>query len=574
MTVIAVLIPCYNEEVAISRVVHDFRAVLPDAAIYVYDNNSHDGTVAAARAAGATVRTETLQGKGHVIRRMFADIDADLYVLVDGDDTYDAAAAPLMIARALDDGLDMVNGTRITVIEAAYRRGHRLGNQVLTGLVRSIFGNRVSDMLSGYRVFSRRFVKSFPALSSGFETETEFTVHALELRMPIGEVPTSYKDRPAGSTSKLRTYSDGLRILRTILVLVKEERPLPFFTAIAALLALLAAGLSLPLLLEYSRTGLVPRLPTAVLAVGLMILAALSTTCGLILDSVSRGRKEIKRLAYLAIPAPPRRATPEGPMTRLLCLFLLLPILARAEPPRIVGGPGAGCIAGAVQLPLEGPGYETIRMSRSFFWGHPDTIAALQLLAARARAAGLGTLYMNDISKPHGGPFPGIHASHMLGLDADVWLDVRPKPALTPAQRDTLEVQSLVRADGRDVETPLWSPQHVTLIRLATELPGVDRILVNAAIKQQLCRDATGDRTWLAKVRPWYGHGAHMHIHFRCMANQPECVDQPPVIRSEACDASLQWWFDQLDAPHPTGPQAAPRAIRLPVPCAAILAGG
>ena len=307
---VAVLIPCYNEAVAIPRVIADFRAALPDALIYVYDNNSQDNTAEVARTAGATVRTEPLQGKGHVIRRMFADIDAELYVLVDGDDTYDAAAAPAMIAAAMDGGLDMVNGSRITEIQAAYRPGHRLGNQVLTGLVRLIFGNRVSDMLSGYRVFSRRFVKSFPALSSGFETETEFTVHALELRMPIGEVPTHYKDRPVGSTSKLRTYSDGLRILRTIVLLVKEERPLPFFFALAVVLALLGAGLSLPLLLDYARTGLVPRLPTAVLVTGLMLLAALSTTCGLILDSVARGRKEMKRLAYLSHPPPPRRDDP------------------------------------------------------------------------------------------------------------------------------------------------------------------------------------------------------------------------------------------------------------------------
>ena len=304
---LAVLIPCYNEEVAITAVVRDFRAALPDAAIYVYDNNSKDGTVAAARAAGAIVRSETLQGKGHVIRRMFADIEADLYVLVDGDDTYDAAAAPAMVQRAMQDGLDMVNGMRVTDIQAAYRPGHRLGNQVLTGIVRGIFGNRVSDMLSGYRVFSRRFVKSFPALSSGFETETEFTVHALELRMPIGEVPTRYKDRPEGSTSKLRTYSDGARILRTIMILVKEERPLAFFFSAAGVLVVLALALSLPVLLDYVRTGLVPRLPTAVLVTGLMLLAALSTTCGLILDSVSRGRKEFKRLAYLSIPAPPRQ---------------------------------------------------------------------------------------------------------------------------------------------------------------------------------------------------------------------------------------------------------------------------
>ena len=303
---IAVLVPCYNEAVAIPRVVADFRAVLPEAELYVYDNNSSDDTAAVARAAGATVRTEMLQGKGHVIRRMFADIEADFYVLVDGDDTYDAGAAPRMLQHAIEGGLDMVNGTRITDIEAAYRPGHRLGNQVLTGLVRIIFGNRITDMLSGYRVFSRRFVKSFPALSAGFETETEFTVHALELRMPVGEIVTRYKDRPTGSVSKLRTYSDGIRILRTIVILVKEERPLAFFTVCAALFALIGLGLSWPVVINYVHTGLVPRLPTAVLVVGLMLLAALALTCGLILDSVARGRKEIKRLAYLSIPAPPR----------------------------------------------------------------------------------------------------------------------------------------------------------------------------------------------------------------------------------------------------------------------------
>ncbi len=303
---VAVLIPCYNEEVAIARVVRDFRAALPDAAVYVYDNNSSDNTIAAAREAGAIVQLETHQGKGHVIRRMFADVEADIYVLVDGDDTYDAAAAPAMIERALTGGLDMVNGTRVTDAEAAYRPGHRTGNKVLTGIVRLIFGNQVSDMLSGYRVFSRRFVKSFPALSAGFETETEFTVHALELRMPVGEVPTRYKERPPGSVSKLNTYADGLRILRTIVILVKEERPLQFFFASAFLLALVASALALPLLIVFWQTGLVPRLPTAVLATGLMLLAALSTTVGFILDSVARGRKEIKRLAYLAVPPPPR----------------------------------------------------------------------------------------------------------------------------------------------------------------------------------------------------------------------------------------------------------------------------
>ncbi len=302
---VAVLVPCFNEQAAIPAVVHAFRAALPDAVIYVYDNNSSDGTAAVAREAGAAVRTERLQGKGNVIRRMFADIEADAYVLVDGDDTYDAASAPAMVGLLLRDGLDMVNGARVSEAQAAYRPGHRFGNRVLTGLTASIFGDRVSDMLSGYRVFSRRFVKSFPALSGGFETETEFTIHALELRMPIGEVPTPYKERPAGSASKLNTYRDGLRILRTVLLLVKEERPLPFFAVIAAMLLLVAAVVFAPVLRTYLQTGLVPRLPTAVLATGLVLLSFLSLTCGLILDSVTRGRKEVKRLAYLSIPAPP-----------------------------------------------------------------------------------------------------------------------------------------------------------------------------------------------------------------------------------------------------------------------------
>jgi len=300
---IAVLIPCYNEEVAISAVVRDFRAALPDAAVYVYDNNSSDGTLDAARAAGAIARTERLQGKGHVIRRMFADIEADAYVLVDGDDTYSAACSPAMVRLLLNDGLDMVNGARVSDATAAYRPGHRFGNAVLTGLVAWIFGGHVSDMLSGYRVFSRRFVKSFPALSGGFETETEFTVHSLDLCMPIGELPTPYKERPAGSTSKLHTYSDGLRILRSIVVLVKEERPLQFFAAAAALQMLLAIGLAVPVFVDFIHTGLVPRLPTAVLSTGIVLLACLSLTCGMILDSVARGRKEFKRLSYLAVPA-------------------------------------------------------------------------------------------------------------------------------------------------------------------------------------------------------------------------------------------------------------------------------
>jgi hypothetical protein len=300
---LAVLIPCRNEEIAIPSVVAGFRAALPDAVIYVYDNLSTDGTAALARAAGAVVRRETLPGKGNVVRRMFADIEADCYILVDGDDTYDPQTAPEMLRRLIDEQLDMVTARRVTDIAAAYRRGHQMGNFVLTWIVRTIFGDRISDMLSGYRVFSRRFVKSFPALSTGFETETELTVHALELAMPVGEVPSRYKDRPPGSSSKLRTYTDGIRIMRTIVLLLKEVRPLQFFSLAAAALAILSIGLAAPVIAEFFRTGLVPRLPTAVLATGIMGLAFLSTTCGLILDSVARGRKEAKRIAYLSIPA-------------------------------------------------------------------------------------------------------------------------------------------------------------------------------------------------------------------------------------------------------------------------------
>lgn len=301
---IAVLVPCYNEEVAIPRVVAAFRNALPEATVFVYDNNSRDRTREAALAAGAVVRTERLQGKGHVVRRMLADIEADVYVLVDGDDTYDAAAAPEMIRLLLEERLDMVTGTRITDAVAAYRPGHRLGNAVLTGVVRLIFGNRISDMLSGYRVFSRRFAKSFPALAAGFETETEFTVHALELSMPVGEVVTAYRERPPGSASKLNTWRDGFRILRTIALLVRRERPLPFFALLALALALLSVGIAVPVFQTFLATGLVPRLPTAVLSTGLMLLAFLSLACGLILDTVTRGRMEAKRMAYLAIPAP------------------------------------------------------------------------------------------------------------------------------------------------------------------------------------------------------------------------------------------------------------------------------
>ncbi len=305
---IAVLVPCMNEEAAIEKVVVAFKSSLPTATVYVYDNNSTDRTIEVARQAGAVVRRETLQGKGHVVRRMFSDIDADVYVLVDGDDTYDATAAPSMVNRLLDEQLDMVNGARQTQIEEAYRPGHRLGNAVLTGLVALIFGDRLHDLLSGYRVFSRRYVKSFPALATGFETETELTVHALELRMPLAEVQTKYKDRPAGSVSKLRTFRDGFRILKTIINLMKGERPLLFFSLTAAVLALLSLGLAIPIVITYRNTGLVPRFPTAILSSGIMIVAFLCLFCGLILDTVTHGRREMKRLRYLEIGAPERHA--------------------------------------------------------------------------------------------------------------------------------------------------------------------------------------------------------------------------------------------------------------------------
>jgi hypothetical protein len=299
---IAVLIPCHNEEAAIGKVVSDFQNALPDAIVYVYDNNSTDHTMLEARAAGAVVRRERLQGKGHVVRRMFADIDADVYLLVDGDDTYDADAAPGMLSILIERQLDMVSAARYGAVRDAYRPGHKLGNALLTAMVNWAFGDGISDLLSGYRVFSRRFVKSFPALSSGFETETEFTVHALALHMPVHEVRTNYRNRAAGTSSKLNTFIDGFRILRAIVTLVQQERPLQVFSLAALAFVTLGVSLGMPVVLEFLHTGLVPRLPTAVLSMGLMLLGFLSLACGLILDAVSRGRKENKRLAYLAIP--------------------------------------------------------------------------------------------------------------------------------------------------------------------------------------------------------------------------------------------------------------------------------
>lgn len=298
---IAVLVPCYNEAKTIASVVSDFRLALPQATIYVYDNNSSDRTAEMAREAGAVVRRETRQGKGHVVRRMFADIDADCYVLVDGDDTYSAPAAAKAIETVLLNGVDFVNIARVSAAEKAYRPGHRFGNVMLTELVRFFFARQSTDMLSGYKVLSRRFVKSFPAMSSGFETETELTVHALEMRMPMAEISAPYKERPPGSFSKLSTFRDGWRILMLIARLIKDERPLRFFTAIGLAMMLSAFGISVPVLTTYLETGLVPRLPTAVLSVGLMITGFLSIFTGLILDVVTKSRQEMKRMAYLAL---------------------------------------------------------------------------------------------------------------------------------------------------------------------------------------------------------------------------------------------------------------------------------
>src|SRR5689334_17612259 len=304
---IAVLVPCFNEEAAVATVVSDFREALPTAEIFVYDNNSRDRTVEVARAAGAIVRSERRQGKGHVVRRMFADVDADVYVLVDGDATYDAPSAPRMIEKLLAEHLDMVVGFRVDQSVAAYRPGHRTGNWMLTSFLSAVFGQAFKDILSGYRVFSRRFVKSFPVLSDGFEIETELSVHALELALPVTEVETPYYARPEGSVSKLNTWRDGFRILGTILKLYRSEKPLRFFTVIGAFLVLVSIVLAIPIIITFVEQGIVPRLPTAVLSMGLMILALLSVSSGLVLDTVTRGRREMKLLAYLSQPAISRK---------------------------------------------------------------------------------------------------------------------------------------------------------------------------------------------------------------------------------------------------------------------------
>jgi glycosyltransferase involved in cell wall biosynthesis len=301
---VAVLVPCFNEEATIAKVVADFRAALPEAAIYVYDNNSADRTVEIARAAGALVRRELHQGKGNVVRRMFADVDADLYVLVDGDATYDAASARAMIARLIEERLDMVVGARLDQDAAAYRLGHRTGNRLLTGFFAFAFHATFTDILSGYRVFSRRFVKSFPVLSRGFEIETELSVHALELELAVAEVPTPYYARPQGSASKLSTWRDGFRILSTIVSLYRSERPLAFFSGLGIVLAIVSVGLAIPIFVTYLEQGIVPRIPTAILSTGLMLLAALLIVAGLVLDTVTRGRRETKLIAYLEQAAP------------------------------------------------------------------------------------------------------------------------------------------------------------------------------------------------------------------------------------------------------------------------------
>lgn len=301
---IAVLIPCYNEEAAVAKVIDDFRSALPAATIFVFDNNSTDNTKSVARAAGAEVFQEKHRGKGFVVRRMFSDVEADIYVLVDGDATYDAPSVQPMIERLLEDRLDMVVGSRVDCEQAAYRVGHRTGNKLLSAFIASVFGSTFNDVLSGYRVFSRRFVKSFPVLSGGFEIETELAIHALELGLAVDEIDTPYYARPMDSTSKLNTWRDGFRILLTIFSLYRAERPLAFFTGVGAMAAIASIGFAIPIVMTYLETGLVPRLPTAVLATGLMLSAFLCMAAGLILDTVTRGRREMKLLAYLSHRAP------------------------------------------------------------------------------------------------------------------------------------------------------------------------------------------------------------------------------------------------------------------------------
>jgi glycosyltransferase involved in cell wall biosynthesis len=314
---IAVIVPCHNEESTVASVVRDFRKSLPSAEIYIYDNNSTDDTARVAAQAGAIVRSERYPGKGNVVRRMFADVVADIYVIVDGDNTYEAKAAPILVQKLIEGQLDMVCGIRRTSDAKAYRRGHQLGNRLLTGLVQLIFGRGFQDMLTGYRVFSQRFVKSFPSASRGFEIETELNIHALQMRLPTAEVETEYGSRPENSTSKLSTIRDGIVIFRMIGLLVKEEKPFLFFWSLALLVLLAASAIFIPVLVEYWQTGLVPRFPTLIVAVAGGVIAALLATCGLILDSVARARKESRRFAYLSasMAAPPLSARMEQAAT-------------------------------------------------------------------------------------------------------------------------------------------------------------------------------------------------------------------------------------------------------------------
>lgn len=301
---IAVLLPCHNEAATIATVVQGFRQALPGARIYVYDNNSTDGTADIARAEGAIVRHETRQGKGHVVRRMLADIDADVYVMADGDATYDASAAGHMVDKLVSGNYDMIVGTRVASADDAFRRGHRFGNRLFNRIVSRLFGPDFTDILSGYRVLSRRFTKSFPASSPGFEIETEFSIHAIDLRLPTAEVPLHYAERPANSASKLKTYRDGTRILLKIVSIYRLLRPMGFYGAVSGIL--FAAGLSLgaPVIAEYLSTGLVPRFPTAILAASLIQVGVVSLACGIIIDAVSSARREMRQIRYLDLSAP------------------------------------------------------------------------------------------------------------------------------------------------------------------------------------------------------------------------------------------------------------------------------
>lgn len=298
---IAVIIPCFNEAPTIESVINGFRAVLPGARITVFDNNSTDNTAAVARDAGAEVFFEPRRGKGNVVRRMFAEIDADVYLMVDGDGTYDPGAAADLVSLVVNDRVDMAIGTRANVTRDAHRAGHALGNRLFNDIFARMFGQAYADIFSGYRAFSRRFVKSFPALSSGFEIETELSVHASQMRLPVAEIETAYSKRPDGSHSKLRSVRDGLRILHAFVFLLKETRPILFFGMVAAAVSMLAGALALPLLDTYFKTGLVPRQPTAILCMGLMVVASLLAVCGIVLDSLTRARVEHKRILYLAV---------------------------------------------------------------------------------------------------------------------------------------------------------------------------------------------------------------------------------------------------------------------------------